>query len=159
MCSCWCIGLRKFRCNCLRGACRDLNPNNNFTHLAYFFFAFWISKFSIYVCTSELHPLIWSFLKESFRKMKNTPNRPKRLISRVFVVLSIVLKLRTPIDSTYPSGSWYIRFNLALEVEIWTNDLPKLCFALPGRLWRRITFFARVKIKKKTCKQCILAFA
>ena len=38
-------------------------------------------KFSTYICPSELHPLIWSFFKNSFRKMKKCPKTTQNALA------------------------------------------------------------------------------
>ena len=59
-----------FGCSSLRGAWRDRDMNGIFAHcsLNFYFLDF---KFSSFVCPSELHPFLWFFLKNSFRKKKN----------------------------------------------------------------------------------------
>ena len=54
----------------LRGAWSDRDTNDIFAHCSLIFY-YLDFKFSIFVCPSELHPLIWFFLKYSFRKKKN----------------------------------------------------------------------------------------
>ena len=55
-------------------------------------------KFSNFVCPSELDPLIWFFLKNSFRKKKNIRKTPQNALApSIFIVWSIVLKLGTPL--------------------------------------------------------------
>ena len=64
-------------------------------------------KFSKFVCPSELHPLMRFFFKNSFRKKKSIRKTA----------------LNTLAHSIF-----------ALEVEIWTKNLQKCWFTLPGRL-------------------------
>ena len=65
------------------------------------------------------------------------------LAPSIFIVLSIVLKLGTPLLHTQAQNTLLQNvFNFAPEVEIWTKNLQKRCFTLPGRIWRSITFFA-----------------
>ena len=65
----------------LRGAWSDRDTNDIFAHCSLIFY-YLDFKFSNFVCPSELHPLIWFFLKNSFRKNEKYPkNLPKRLSS------------------------------------------------------------------------------
>ena len=55
-------------------------------------------KFSNFFCPSKLHPLIWFFLKKSFRKKKKIQKTTQNALApSIFIVLSIVLKLGTPL--------------------------------------------------------------
>ena len=85
-------------CTCtLRGAWSDRDTNDIFVH-CYLIFYFPDFKFSNFFCPSELHPLIWFFLKNSFRKKKNIQKTTKNaLASSIFIVLAIVLKFGTPL--------------------------------------------------------------
>ena len=100
----------------LRGAWRDRDTNDIFAHCSLIFY-FLDFKFSKFVCPSKLHPFIWSFFKNSVRKniWKTTQNA---LAPSIFVVLSIVLKLGTPLLHTqaqnsllqnfrFPSAQWF----------------------------------------------------
>ena len=81
----------------LRGAWRDRDTNDIFAHSSLIFY-FLDFKFSNFVCLSELHPLIWFFFKNSFRKKKNIRiTTQNALAPSIFIVLSIVLKLGTPL--------------------------------------------------------------
>ena len=118
----------------LRGAWRDRDTNDVFAHcsLTFYFLDF---KFSNFVCPSELHPLIWFFLKNSFRKKNNIRKITQNALApSIFIVVSIVLKVGTPLLRTQAKIRCYRFFNFALEVEIWTKNLQKHCFTLPGRL-------------------------
>ena len=84
----------------LRGGWRDCDTNDIFAHcsLVFYFLDF---KFSNFVCPSELHPLIWFFFKKSFRKKKNIQKTAQNALApSIFIVLSIVLKLGTPLLHT-----------------------------------------------------------
>ena len=125
----------------LRGAWRDRDTNDIFAHCSLIFY-FLDFKFSNFVYPSVLHRLIWFFLN-SFRKKKNIRKTTQHALApSIFIVLSIALKLGTPLLHTQAQNICYRIFNFALEVEIWTKNLQKRCFTLPGRLWRSITFFA-----------------
>ena len=81
----------------LRGAWSDRDTNDIFAHCSLIFY-FLDFKFSNFICPSELHPLIWFFLKNSFRKKKNIRKTSQNaLASSIFIVWSIVLKLGTPL--------------------------------------------------------------
>ena len=64
----------------LRAAWSDPDANDIFAHcsLNFYFLDF---KFSNFVCLSELHPLIWFFVKIPSGKRKISENHPKRLSS------------------------------------------------------------------------------
>ena len=84
----------------LRGAWRDRDTNDIFAHCSFIFY-FLDFKFSNFVCLSELHPLIWFFLKNSFSKKKNNQKTTQNALApSIFIVLSIVLKLGTPLLHT-----------------------------------------------------------
>ena len=81
----------------LRGAWTDRDTNDIFSH-CFLIFYFLDFKFPNFVCLSELHPLIWFFCKNSFRKMKNIQKTTQNALApSIFIVLSIVLKLGTPL--------------------------------------------------------------
>ena len=81
----------------LRGAWSDRDTNDIFAHCS-LIFCFLDFKFSNFFCPSELHPSIWFFLKNSFRKKKNIRKTTKSALApSIFIVLSIVLKLGTPL--------------------------------------------------------------
>ena len=85
---------------CLRGAWRDRDTNDIFAHCSLIFY-FLDFKFSNFVCPSVLHRLIWFFLKNSFRKKKNIRKTTQSsLAPSIFIVLSIALKLGTPLLHT-----------------------------------------------------------
>ena len=81
----------------LRGAWSDRDTNDIFAHCSLIFY-FLDFKFSNFVCPSELHPLIWFFLKNSFRKKKNIRKTSQNALApSIFIVWSIMLKLGTPL--------------------------------------------------------------
>ena len=81
----------------LRGAWSDRDTNDIFAHCSLIFY-YLDFKFSNFVCPFELHPLIWFFLKNSFRKKKNIRKTSQNsLAPSIFIVWSIVLKLGTPL--------------------------------------------------------------
>ena len=82
-----------------RGAWRDRDTNDIFAHCSLIFY-FLDFKFSNFVCPSELHPLIWLFLKIPSGKWKYPENNQKRLSLSIFIVFSTVLKLCTPLLHT-----------------------------------------------------------
>ena len=92
---CWTAGPKK-----LRGAWSDRDTNDIFAHCS-LIFHFLDFKFSNFICPSELHPLIWFFCKNFFGKMKNIRKTTKNALApSIFIVLSIVLKLGTPLLHT-----------------------------------------------------------
>ena len=119
-------------------AWRDRDTNDIFVHCSLIVYLLEF-KFSNYVCPSVLHRLIWFFLKNSFRKKKNIRKTTQNALApSIFIVLSIALKLGTPLLHTQAQN--FLLQNFALEVEIWMKNLQKRCFTLPSRLWRSITF-------------------
>ena len=81
----------------LRGAWSDRDTNDIFAHCSIIFYSLDF-KFSNFVCPSELHPLIWFFLKNSFRKKKNIRKTSQNALApSIFIDWSIVLKLGTPL--------------------------------------------------------------
>ena len=84
----------------LRGAWRDRDTNDIFAHCSLIFY-FLDFKFSNFVCPSVLHRLIWFFLKNSFRKKKNIRKTTQNALApSIFIVLSVALKLGTPLLHT-----------------------------------------------------------
>ena len=84
----------------LRGAWRDRDTNDIFAHCSLIFY-FLDFKFSNFVCPSALHRLIWFFLKNSFRERKNIQKTTQNALApSIFIVLSIALKLGTPLLHT-----------------------------------------------------------
>ena len=94
----YCNDLPKMiQCTLLRGAWSDRDTNDIFAHCSLIFY-YLDFKFSNFVCPYELHPLIWFFLKNSFRKKKNIRKTSKNALApSIFIVWSIVLKLGTPL--------------------------------------------------------------
>ena len=129
-------------CPLLRGAWSDRDTNNIFAHcsLIYYFLDF---KFSNFVSPSQLHPLIWFFFKNSFRKKKNIRNTTQNALApSIFIVCQAGWNLVHRFYTSKRKIGCYRIFNFALKVDIWTKNLQKRCFTLPGRLWWSITFFA-----------------
>ena len=88
---------RKISLEQLRGAWRDRDTNDIFAHCSLIFY-FLDFKFSNFVFPSVLHRLIWFFLKNSFRKKKNIRKTTQNALApSIFIVLSIALKLGTPL--------------------------------------------------------------
>ena len=100
-------------------------------------------KFSNFFCPSELHPLIWFFLKYSFGKKKNIRKTTKNALApSIFIVLSIVLKLGTPLLHIQAQNTLLQNFKFHSRSRDMDEKPPKTLFILPSRLWRGITFFA-----------------
>ena len=84
----------------LRGAWRDCDTNDIFAHCSLISYVLDF-KFSNFICLYELHPLIWFFFKNSFRKKKSIRKTTQNALApSIFIVLSIVLKLGTPLLHT-----------------------------------------------------------
>ena len=98
----------------LRGAWSDRDTNDIFAHCSLIFY-FLDFKFSNFFCPSELHPLIWFFLKNSFRKKKNIRKTTKNAFApSIFIVLSIVLKLGTPLLHIQAQNTVVTKFLISL---------------------------------------------
>ena len=114
----------------LRGAWRDRDPNDIFAHCS-LIFHFLDFKFPKFVCPSELYPFIGFFL-EINRKKKNIWKTTQNVSAPgIFIILSIVLKLGTPVLHTQAQNNCYRIYNFAQEVKIWTKNLRKGCFTYP----------------------------
>ena len=90
----------------LRGEWRDRDTNDIFAHCSLIFY-FLDFKFSNFVFPSELHPLIWFFLKFLQKKKNIRKTTQSALALGVFIVLSIVLKLGTPLLHTQAQNNLY----------------------------------------------------
>ena len=94
----------------LRGAWRDRDTNDFFGHCS-LIFSFLDFRLSNFVCPSELHPLIWFFFKNSFRKKKIIRKTAQNALAPcIFIVLSIVLKLGTPLIHTQAQNTFSQKF-------------------------------------------------
>ena len=124
------------------GARRDRDTNDIFAHcsLISYFLDF---KFSNFICLSELHPLIWFFFKNSFRKKKYIRKTTQNALApSIFIVLSIALKLGTPLLYTQAQNTLLQNFQFRSRSWDMNKNLQKRCFTPPGWLWWSITFFA-----------------
>ena len=84
----------------IKGSVERSRHERHFCSLPSYFY-FLDFKFSNFVCPSELHPLIWFFFKNSFRKKNNIPKTAQNALApSIFIVVSIVLKLGTPLLRT-----------------------------------------------------------
>ena len=97
-----------------QGECGKIATQTIFSHCSLIFY-FLDFKFSNFVYPSELHPLIWFFFKNSFRKKKNIrKTTPNALAPSIFIVLSIVLKLCTPLLHTQSAKYVVTEFFISL---------------------------------------------
>ena len=109
----------------LRGAWSDRDANNIFAH-RYLIFDF---KFSNFVCPSELHPLIWFFCKTSSRKKKNIRKTTQNALApSIFIVLSIVMKLGTPLLHTQAQNTLLQNFLFRSRSRDMDEKPPKTLF-------------------------------
>ena len=125
----------------IKGSVEWSRHKRHFCSLLPYFLQYWFQIFQLCLSfwTSSFDMVL---LKNSFRKKKNIRKTSQNaLASSIFIVWSIVLKLGTPLLHIQAQNTLLQIFNFALEVEIWTKNLQKRCFTLPGRLWRSITFF------------------
>ena len=99
----------------LRGAWSDRDTNDIFAHCSIIFY-FLDFKFSNFVCLSAPHPLIWFFFKNSFRKKKNIQKTTQNALApSIFILLSIVLKLGTPLLHTQAQNTFVTEFLIPLQ--------------------------------------------
>ena len=104
----------KYQQKLFKRAWRDRDTNGIFAHCSLIFY-FLDFKFSNFVCPSELHPLIWFFFKNSFRKKKNIRKTAQYAFDpTIFIVLSIVLKLGTPLLHTQAQNTLLQNFFISL---------------------------------------------
>ena len=147
----------KYRSNILRGAWRDRDTNDIFAHcsLISYFLDF---KFSNFICLSELHPLIWFFFKNSFRKKKSIRKTTQNALApSIFIVLSIVLTLGTPLLHTQAQNT--LLQNFQFRFGSWDmNEKPPKTLLYPTRsALMKHNFFRRSKLKN--LEQRIVALA
>ena len=131
----------------LRGAWRDRDTNNIFAHCSLIFY-FLDFKFSNFICLSELHPLIWSFFKNSFRKKKSIRKTTQNALApSIFIVLSIVLKLGTPLLHTQAQNGLLQNFHFRSRSWDMNEKPPKTLFYLTRSALMKHNFFRRWKLK------------
>ena len=141
----------------LRGAWRDRDTNNIFAHCSLIFY-FLDFKFSNFVCPSVLHRLIWFFLKSSFRKKKNIRKTTQNALAPgIFIVLSIALKLGTPLLHTQAQNKLLQNFYFRSTSRDMDEKPPKTLFYPTRSALTKHNFFRRSKLKNLW--QRILALA
>ena len=132
---------------CLRGAWTDRDTNNIFAHCSLIFY-FLDFKFSNFVCLSELHPLIWFFFKNSFRKKKNIQKTTQNALApSIFILLSIVLKLGTPLLHTQAQNTLLQNFQFRSRSRDMDEKPPKTLFYPTRSALTQHNFFRRSKLK------------
>ena len=130
-----------------RGAWRDRDTNDIFAHcsLISYFLDF---KFSNFICLSELHPLIWIFFKNSFRKKKNIRKTTQNALApSIFIVLSIALKLGTPLLHTQAQNTLLQNFQFRSRSWDMNKKPPKTQFYPTRSALMKHNFFRRSKLK------------
>ena len=131
----------------LRGAWRDRDTNDIFAHCSLIFY-FLDFKFSNFVCPSELHPLIWFFFKNSFRKKKNIRKTTQNALApSIFIVLSIALKLSTPLLHTQAQNSLLQNVQFRSRNPDMDEKPPKTLFYPTRSALTKHNFFRRSKLK------------
>ena len=131
----------------LRGAWSDRDTNDIFAHCSLIFY-FLDFKFSNFFCPSELHPLIWFFLKNSFRKKKNIRKTTKNALApSIFIVLSIVLKLGTPLLHIQAQNTLLQNFSFHSRSRDMDEKPPKTLFYPTRSALTKHNFFCRSKLK------------
>ena len=126
-----------------KGERGQIATRTTFLLTAPLFFTFLTSNFPTLFVLLNFILSSGSFLKIPSGKRKiseKLPKTPQLLASSQFSQSCWNLVHRFYIPKR--KISCYRIFSFALEVEIWTKNLQKRCFTLPGRLWRRNTFFA-----------------
>ena len=121
----------------------EIATRKTFLLTAPLFFTFLTSNFSALFVL--LYFIAWSgSFKKSFRKKKNIRKTTQTALApSIFIVLSIALKLGTPLPHTHAQNKCYRIFNFALEVEIWTKNLQKTLFYPTGSALTKHNFFRR----------------
>ena len=137
-----------FKMNCkLRGAWSDRDTNDIFAHCSLIFY-FIDFKFSNIVCPSELHPLMWFFLKSSFRKKKNIRKPTQNALApSIFIVLSIVLKLGTQLLPIQAQNTLLQNFQFRSRSRDMDEKPPKTLFYPTRSALTKHNFFRRSKLK------------
>ena len=131
----------------LRGAWRDRDTNDIFAHCSLIFY-FLDFKFSNFVCPSVLHRLIWIFLKSSFRKKKNIRKTTQNALApSIFIVLSIALKLGTPLLHTQAQNTLLQNFKFRSRSRDMDEKPPKTLFYPTRSALTKHNFFRRSKLK------------
>ena len=136
-----------FSSRALRGAWSDRDTNDIFAHCSLIFY-YLDFKFSNFVCPSELHPLIWFFLKNSLRKKKNIQKTSRNALApSIFIVLSIVLKLGTPLLHFQAQNTLLQNFWFRFRSRDMDEKLPKTLFYATQSALTKHNFFRRSKLK------------
>ena len=146
-CVCVCIQEQQWKQQQLRGAWRDRDTNDIFAHcsLISYFLDF---KFSNFICLSELHSLIWFFFKNSFRKKESIRKTTQNTLApSIFIVLSIVLKLGTPLLHTQAQNTLLQNFQLRVGSWDMNEKPPKTLFYPTRSALMKHNFFRRSKLK------------
>ena len=131
----------------LREAWTDRDTNNIFARCSLIFY-FLDFKFSNFVCPSELHLLIWSFLKNSFRKKKNIQTTAQNALApSIFILLSIVPKLGTPLPRTQAQNTLLQNFYFRCRSRDMDEKPPKNLFYPIRSALTKHNFFRRSKLK------------
>ena len=113
---------------CLRGAWSDRDTNDIFAHCS-LIFHFLDFKFSNFICLFELHPLIWFFFKNSFRKKKSIRKTTQNALApSIFIILSIALKLGTPLLHTQAQNTLLQNFQFRSRSWDMNEKPPKTLF-------------------------------
>ena len=131
----------------LRGAWRDRDTNDIFAHcsLISYFLDF---KFSNCICLSELHPLIWFFFKNTFRKKKSIRKTTQNALApSIFIILSIALKLGTPLLHTQAQNTLLQNFQFRSRSWDMNEKPPKTLFYPTRSALMKHNFFRRSKLK------------
>ena len=131
----------------LRGAWTDRDTNDIFAHCPLIFY-FLYFKFSNFVCFSELHPLIWFFFKNSFRKKKNIQKTTQNALApSIFIVLSIVLKLGTPLLHTQAQNNLLQNVQFRSRSRDMDENPPKTLFYPTRSALTQHNFFRRSNLE------------
>ena len=124
---------------------RDTNGISAHSSLISYFLDF---KFSNFICLSELHPLIWFFFKNSFRKKKSIRKTTQNALApSIFIVLSIVLKLGTPLLHTQAQNKVLQNFQFRSRTWDMNEKPPKTLFYPTRSALMKHNFFRRSKLK------------
>ena len=126
----------------------ECDTNDIICSLLPYFFTILTSKISNFVCLSELHLLIWFFLKNSFRKKKNIRKTSQNALApSIFIVWSIVLKLGTPLLHIQAQNTLLLNFYFRSRCRDMHEKPPKTLFYPTWSALTKHNFFRRSKFK------------
>ena len=123
-----------------------LRPERHFCSRLPYFFISWLQIFQL--CPSELHPLIWFFFINSLKKKKNIQKTTQNTLApSIFIVLSIVLKLGTPLRHIQAQNTLLQNFKFGSRSRDMDEKPPKTLFYPAQSALTKHNFFRRSKLR------------